>query len=164
MVMPPTSLGSSTISGTATARMTFSISALIAWPVRSVRFIYQKIRRKRSFSKLKRTCCDCARIFRWPTRNSRLWKMDLRRTNSYSQSWPTSQRQPDRRPANSLVGTSCNCRWVSNQHNPTIGSSLAAFDGNLEVSITSPVTRAGVDHQNATGPWDSSPKKRWMLA
>jgi hypothetical protein len=81
-----TSRGSSTISGTVTARMIFSISALIAWPVRSARFIYQKILRKLSFLKLKRTCCDCARIFRWPTRNSRLWKMDLRRTNSYSQS------------------------------------------------------------------------------
>jgi hypothetical protein len=30
---------------------------------------------------------------------------------------------------------------VNNQHNPSIGSSLEAFDGNLRVPITSPATR-----------------------
>ena len=113
MVVQLTSLGSFTISGTATAPMIFSISALIAWPVRSARFIYQKIRRKRSFSKLKRTCCDCVRIFPWPTRNSQLWKMDIPHTNNYSQSWRTYRRQQDRLPSNSAESISCNCKWVN---------------------------------------------------
>src|SRR6266436_5745251 len=133
-VVPPTSLGSFTISGTATAPMIFSISALIAWPVRSARFIYQKIRRKRSFSKLKRTCCDCVRIFRWPTRNSQLWKMDLPRTNNYSQSWPTYRRQQNRLPDNSAESISCNCRWVNSQPDPAIGRSFATFCCDLRSS------------------------------
>ena len=132
MVVLPTSLGSSTISGTATARMTFSTSALIEWPARSARFIYQKIRRKRNFSKLKRICCDCVRIFRWPTRNSQLWKMDLPRTNNYSQSWPTYRHQQDQLPGNSAESISCNCTWVNSQHDPTHGRSFATFGDNLK--------------------------------
>src|SRR6267142_7020744 len=111
--------------------MIFSISALIAWPVRSARFIYQKIRRKRTFSKLERTCCDCVRIFLWPTRNSQLWKMDLPHTNNYSQSWRTYRRQQDRLPGNSAESISCNCKWVNSQHDPIIGRFLATLGGNL---------------------------------
>jgi hypothetical protein len=85
-------------------------------------FYLPKDSTKGSFWKLKRTWCDCARIYRWPTRNSQLWKMDLPRTNNYSQSWPTYRRQQDRLPGNSAESISCNCRWVSSQHDPTIGS------------------------------------------
>ena len=129
-VVQPTSLGSSTISGTATARMIFSISAHIAWPVRSARSIYQRIQRKRSFSKPKQTSCGCARTFRWAMRNSQRWKMDLPHTNNYSQSWPTSRRQQGRLPGNSAKDISCNFRWVNSQHVPIIDSPVAILASN----------------------------------
>jgi hypothetical protein len=88
-----TSHGSSTISGTATARTISSISARIAWPVRSARFIYQRTRRKRSYSKPRQTCCAYARIFRWPIRNSLLM-------NSCLRNWPTYRRRRDLRHGN----------------------------------------------------------------
>ena len=143
MVVPPTNLGSSTISGTATARMIFSISALIAWPVRSVRFIYQRTQRRRSFSKPKQTCCDCARIFRWPMQSYPPWKMGWLRMSNCLRSWPTYRRQQDRRPGNSAESISCSCRWVNSQHDPTVGRLLGTFGHNLGSS----------DHFSANVPY-----------
>lgn len=42
---------------------------------------------------------------------------------------------------NSAENISCNCKPMNSQYDSSIGSSLAAFDGKLEVSITSPVRR-----------------------
>jgi hypothetical protein len=102
------SRGNSTTSATTIARMTFSISVLIAWPVRSARFISHRTRRKPNFSKPKQIFSVCARTFHWPRRNSQLWRKDLPRTNNYSQSWRTSRRQQDRRRGNSRPDVWCN--------------------------------------------------------
>jgi hypothetical protein len=60
-------------------------------------------------------------------RNSQLWKMDLLHTNSCQQRWPTYRPQQDRLPDNSADSIWCNCRWVNNRQDPTIGSSVAAL-------------------------------------
>jgi hypothetical protein len=114
--------GSSTILGTATARMISSINVLTAWRVRSVRFICQRNQRRPSFSKPKPTCCGCARTFRWLTRNSLRWRMDSLPTKSCCQSWPTYRRRQDRLPGNSTEDSSCNCGEVNSRHDPTIDS------------------------------------------
>jgi hypothetical protein len=94
MAEPPLSRGSSTISATATARMTFSTSALIAWRARSARSTFQKIPRKGCFWRPKQTYYAYARTSRWVKRNSRLLKMGFPHTNGYLQSWPTYHHRP----------------------------------------------------------------------
>jgi hypothetical protein len=113
----------STTSAMATARMTSLISVRIVWLARNARFIYQRTRRKRSFSRRKRTCCGCARTFHWETRNSLLWKMDSPHTKSCCQSWPTSRLPQGRLPGNSAENISCDCGAVNSQRDRTIGKS-----------------------------------------
>src|SRR5258706_6447118 len=92
----------------ATAPMIFSISALIAWHARGVRFIYQRNRPKLSFSKPKRTFYVCAKTFHWPMLNSLLWKRASVPMSGCLRHWLTCRRQGDLRRGNSRPDVWCN--------------------------------------------------------